>query len=51
MNTFPSPPEKPTPPPCRTYKETFWGGLVETEESKAATKAWIKEYEERNNNE
>lgn len=30
----------PIPPPCRTMKETFWSGLVETKESKQKTKDW-----------
>ncbi len=33
-------PKKPIPPPNRTLRETFFGGLVETEESKRRTKAW-----------
>ena len=33
-------PKKPTPPPSRTLRETFFGGLVETTESKRRTQAW-----------
>lgn len=36
----PQSPKMPTPPPNRVYKETFFGGLIETEESKQATKQW-----------
>lgn len=30
----------PIPPPCRTMKETFFAGLIETEESKQKSKDW-----------
>jgi len=30
----------PIPPPCRTFKQTFWSGLVETKESRQATRDW-----------
>lgn len=33
-------PEPPIGPPCRTMKESFWSGLIETEESKQRTKEW-----------
>lgn len=35
-------PEPPIPPPTRTFKETFWFGLVETNESKKRTLDWYK---------
>jgi len=39
MVDIPLPPE---PPPCRTFKETFWSGLIETKESKQRTKEWYE---------
>ena len=33
-------PKKPIPPPSRTLRETLFGGLVETPESKRRTQAW-----------
>ena len=35
-----TPPKPPVGPPCRTYKETLFSGLIETEESKRATNEW-----------
>ena len=35
-----SPPQLPEGPPCREYRETFFLGLIETEESKRLTKEW-----------
>ena len=35
-------PEPPIPPPCRIFKETFWSGFCETEESKRNTREWKK---------
>lgn len=37
MTTIPEPPR---PPPCRTYRDSFWGGSIETEESKRLTREW-----------
>ncbi len=35
-------PQPPFPPPIRTFKYTFFSGLVETEESKQLTREWDK---------
>jgi len=37
---FETPPKLPEGPPCREYRETFFLGLIETEESKRLTKEW-----------
>ena len=41
-------PDPPLPPPIRTFKETFWNGLVETKESIEKTKKWKKYIKELN---
>jgi len=38
----PQPPKPPEGPPCRTFKDTFLCGMIETEESKERTREWSK---------
>lgn len=40
MSYVQPPPAPPEGPPCRTFKDTFFCGLIETKESQQRTRDW-----------